>query len=197
MLFNVLDIDTTSVLEAAATKWNFLNFKPGLVGGHCIGVDPYYLANKAIEEGFNPEIILAGRKVNDGIGTFVANRISDKLKKQNKDLTSSSVLILGVTFKENCPDYRNTKVVDMAFELKKESLQVDLYDPWVEADLFNKEYGLKVVSEIPKKKYDALVLAVSHDLFEDLDMQKLKKNNDTFVYDIKSFFNKGKVTERL
>ena len=197
MLFNVLNIDTTSVLEAASTKWNFLNFKPGLVGGHCIGVDPYYLANKAIEEGFNPEIILAGRKVNDGIGSFVANRISDKLKKQNKDLASSSVLILGVTFKENCPDYRNTKVVDMALELEKESLQVDLYDPWVEAVLFNKEYDLKVVSEIPKKEYDAIVLAVSHDLFEELDIQKLKKNNETFVYDIKSFYDKEKVNERL
>ena len=197
MLFNVLNIDTTSVLRAAATKWNFLNFKPGLVGGHCIGVDPYYLANKAIEKGFNPEIILAGRKVNDEIGSFVANRISSTLKKQNKDLKSSTVLILGVTFKENCPDYRNTKVVDMTFELQKELLKVDLYDPWVEPDLFNKEYGLKVHSEIPKKEYDAIVLAVSHDVFEELDLVKFYKDENTIVYDIKSFYDKKQVTERL
>ena len=150
----------------------FLNFKPGLVGGHCIGVDPYYLANKAIEVGFNPEIILAGRKVNDNIGNFIAKRITNKLKKNNKDLNVSSVLILGVTFKENCPDYRNTKVVDVIMGLENESIQVDLYDPWVDVELFEKEYNLKVFSEKPIKKYDAIVLAVSHDVFKELDLKK-------------------------
>ena len=197
MLFNVLNIDTTSVLEAAATKWNFLNFKPGLVGGHCIGVDPYYLANKAIELGFNPEIILAGRKVNDNIGNFIAKRITYKLKKKNKDLNVLSVLILGVTFKENCPDYRNTKVVDVIKGLEKESIQVDLYDPWVDVELFEKEYNLKVFSEKPIKKYDAIVLAVSHNVFKELDLKKFYKDKNTIVYDVKSFYDKEKVTERL
>lgn len=197
MLFNILDIDTTSVLRAAATKWNFLNFKPGLVGGHCIGVDPYYLANKAIEAGFNPEIILAGRKVNDNIGNFIAKRITSKLKKNNKDLNVSSILILGVTFKENCPDYRNTKVVDVIMGLENESIQVDLYDPWVDAELFEKEYNLKVLSEKPIKKYDAIVLAVSHNVFKELDLKKFYKDENTIVYDVKSFYDKEKVTERL
>ena len=197
MLFNVLNIDTTSVLEAAATKWNFLNFKPGLVGGHCIGVDPYYLANKAIEVGFNPEIILAGRKLNDSIGDFIAKRITNKLKKNNKDLNVSTVLILGVTFKENCPDYRNTKVVDVIKRLKKESLQVDLYDPWVDVESFEKEYNLKVINEKPIKKYDAIILAVSHYVFKELDLVKFYKDENTVVYDIKSFYDKKLVTERL
>ena len=197
MLFNILDIDTTSVLRAAATKWNFLNFKPGLVGGHCIGVYPYYLANKAIEAGFNPEIILAGRKVNDNIGNFIAKRITSKLKKNNKDLNVSSILILGVTFKENCPDYRNTKVVDVIMGLENESIQVDLYDPWVDAELFEKEYNLKVLTEKPIKKYDAIVLAVSHNVFKELDLKKFYKDENTIVYDVKSFYDKEKVTERL
>jgi len=197
MLFNILDIDTTSVLKAAATKWNFLNFKPGLVGGHCIGVDPYYLAKKAIEVGFNPEIILAGRKVNDNIGNFIAKRITSKLKKNNKDLNVSSILILGVTFKENCPDYRNTKVVDIIMGLENESIQVDLFDPWVDAELFEKEYNLKVFSEKPIKKYDAIVLAVSHNVFKELDLKKFYKDENTIVYDVKSFYDKEKVTERL
>ena len=197
MLFNILDIDTTSVLKAAATKWNFLNFKPGLVGGHCIGVDPYYLAKKAIEVGFNPEIILAGRKVNDNIGNFIAKRITSKHKKNNKDLNFSSILILGVTFKENCPDYRNTKVVDIIMGLENESIQVDLFDPWVDAELFEKEYNLKVFSEKPIKKYDAIVLAVSHNVFKELDLKKFYKDENTIVYDVKSFYDKEKVTERL
>ena len=197
MLFNALDIDTTSVLEAAATKWNFLNFKPGLVGGHCIGVDPYYIANKAIEVGFNPEIILAGRKINDSIGDFIAKRIINKLRENNKDLKISQVLILGVTFKENCPDYRNTKVVDVVKGLENESLKVDLYDPWVDVELFEKEYNLNVSNEKPLKKYDAVVLAVSHNLFKDLDLVNFYKDEDTIVYDIKSFYDKEQVTERL
>lgn len=197
MLFNVLDIDTTSVLEAAATKWNFLNFKPGLVGGHCIGVDPYYLANKAIEVGFNPEIILAGRKVNDSIGDFIAKRIINKLRIYNKNPNISEILILGVTFKENCPDYRNTKVVDVIKGLENESLKVDLYDPWVDVELFEKEYAIKVFNQKPMKKYDAIVLAVSHNVFKELDLINFYKDENTIVYDIKSFYNKEQVTERL
>lgn len=197
MLFNVLGIDTTSVLKAAASKWNFLNFKPGLVGGHCIGVDPYYLANKAIKVGFNPEIILAGRKVNDNIGNFIAKRITNKLKKNNKDLNVSSVLFLGVTFKENCPDFRNTKVVDVIKGLENESIQVDLYDPWVDVELFEMEYNLKVFSEKPMNKYDAIVLAVSHNVFKEFDLKKFYKDENTIVYDIKSFYDKEQVTERL
>ena len=197
MLFSTLEIDTASVLKAAGTKWNFLNFKPGLVGGHCIGVDPYYLAKKAIEKGYNPEIILAGRKVNDRIGLFVANRISSQLKKSDKNLNSSEVLILGATFKENCPDFRNTKVVDMIYGLEKESLRVDVYDPWVEIDLFEKEYGIRIYDQTPTKQYDAIILAVSHDSFKGLDLKKFKKDKKTVIYDVKSFFDKDEVTERL
>lgn len=197
MLFNILNIDTTSVLKAASTKWNFLNFKPGLVGGHCIGVDPYYLAYKAIESGFNPEIILAGRKVNDGIGPFIVNQIFCEFEKLKKDLKGCNALILGVTFKENCPDYRNTKVVDIIFGLKQEFFQVDLYDPWVDSELFEKEYNLKVIPDLPNDKYDLILLAVSHDLFKKIDLEKLSKDKNTIVYDIKSFFDKNKISKRL
>ena len=197
MIFNKLKIDTTEVLEAASTKWNFLHFKPGLVGGHCIGVDPYYLASKAIEMGFNPEIILAGRKVNDGMGSYISKRISENLISLGKKLKDCSVLILGVTFKENCPDHRNTKVVDLANELLKYLDEVDLHDPWVDSNLFEGQYNLKVFSELPNKAYDVIILAVSHDIFKDLDLKKLIKEKNTVVYDIKGFFQSKNVTERL
>ena len=197
MIFNKIKIDTTEVLEAASTKWNFLQFKPGLVGGHCIGVDPYYLASKAIKEGFNPEIILAGRKVNDGMGVFIADRISNILTSLGKDLSNCSALVLGVSFKENCPDFRNTKVVDLIKELQKNSISVDIYDPWVMPDLFKKEYSLDVYHELPSKKYDSIVLAVSHESFKDLDLNQLSKDSKTVIYDIKSFYNKEETTERL
>ena len=197
MIFSKLDIDTTEVLKAASTKWNFLPFKPGLVGGHCIGVDPYYLASKAIQNGFNPEIILSGRKINDRMGVFISERISEKLISLEKDLLDSSVLVLGVTFKENCPDFRNTKVVDLVKGLKKNSLKVDIYDPWVSPDLFKKEYSLDVNKELPDKKYDSIILAVSHESFKNIDLRLLSKDSKTFIYDIKSFYDKEKTTERL
>ena len=197
MIFSKLDIDTTEVLKAASTKWNFLPFKPGLVGGHCIGVDPYYLASKAIQNGFNPEIILSGRKINDRMGVFISERISEKLISLGKNLSNSSVLVLGVTFKENCPDFRNTKVVDLVKGLKKNSLKVDIYDPWVSPDLFKKEYSLDVNKELPDKKYDSIILAVSHESFKNIDLRLLSKDSKTFIYDIKSFYDKEKTTERL
>ena len=197
MIFDKLEIDTTEVLKAASTKWNFLQFKPGLVGGHCIGVDPYYLASRAIEKGFNPEIILAGRKVNDGMGIFIADKILQKLTYFGKNPSDSSVLVLGVTFKENCPDFRNTKVVDMVRVLIENSVKADIYDPWVTPDLFKKEYKLDVFNKLPDKKYDSIILAVSHESFAEIDLKKLSIDSKTIIYDIKSFYNKDKTTERL
>ena len=197
MIFNRLQIDTTEVLKAASTKWNFLQFKPGLVGGHCIGVDPYYLASRAIEKGFNPEIILAGRKVNDGMGIFIAEKILQKLTHFNKNLSDSTALVLGVTFKENCPDFRNTKVVDVVKVLIENSVKVDIYDPWVTPDLFKKEYKLDVYNKLPDKKYDSIILAVSHESFAEIDLKKLSIDSKTIIYDIKSFYNRDKTTERL
>ena len=197
MIFDKLGIDTTEVLKAASTKWNFLKFKPGLVGGHCIGVDPYYLASRAIEEGFNPEIILAGRKVNDGMGIFIAKKVMQKLLYIGKILSDSSTLVLGATFKENCPDFRNTKVVDMVKVLIENSIKVDIYDPWVKPDLFKKEYKLNIHNKLPNKKYDSIILAVSHESFADIDLKDLSVDSKTIIYDIKSFYNKNKITERL
>ena len=181
MLFNKINLDTTEVLEAASTKWNFLKFKPGLVGGHCIGVDPYYLSSKAIKHGFYPEIILAGRKINDGMGYYIAKRITNEL----------------INIKEICPDIRNTKVVDLVRGLKKTSLQVDLYDPWVESKLFEKEFGLKITNELVEKSYDLIVLAVSHRVFKKLDLKKLRKTPESIIYDIKGFYGKDEITHRL
>ena len=197
IIFNKLEIDTTEVLKAASTKWNFLQFKPGLVGGHCIGVDPYYLATKATKEGLNPEIILAGRKVNDGMGFYISDKISKKLTLFKKVLSECSVLVLGVTFKENCPDFRNTKVVDLIKGLQKNSINTEIYDPWVKSDLFEEEYALEVLSKLPKKTYDGIVLAVSHESFKDLDLKQLSKDSTTVIYDIKSFYNKEETTDRL
>ena len=197
MIFNRLEIDTTEVLNAAATKWNFLHFKPGLVGGHCIGVDPYYLASKALAEGFNPEIILAGRKVNDRMGFFVAEQVITKLEVLGKDLQASSVLVLGATFKENCPDYRNTKVVDLIEGLQAKGLEVAVHDPWVDAKLFKQEYNIDIKEDLSKVKFDAIVLAVSHEKFRSLDLDSLSKDKNTVIYDIKSFYKKKNISARL
>ena len=194
MLFNKLDIDTTEVLKAASTKWNFLDFKPGLVGGHCIGVDPYYLATKALQHGIKPEIILAGRKVNDEMGNFIASQIILKLNQLNKEITNCSILILGVTFKENCPDFRNTKVIDLIKQFKKSANEVDLYDPWVDSKSFKSHYKYKVLSKLPQKKYDVIILAVSHEAFRNLDIKQLVKDDRALLYDIKSFFKKSKIS---
>ena len=155
IIFNRMNIDTNDVLDAASTKWNFLNFRPGLVGGHCIGVDPYYLAYKSQKEGYSPEIILAGRKVNDYVGEFIANQVIDEMKKRNL-LLKPDVLVMGITFKENCPDFRNTKVIDILSVLKKNNLSIDIFDPLVDKELFKKQHNLIVHNTLPNKKYNAI-----------------------------------------
>ncbi len=197
ILFNIMGIDTTEVLEAANTKWNFLNFKPGLVGGHCIGVDPYYLSYKAQSIGYNPEIILAGRRINDYMSKFIANEIIKLCASSKLDTNNISILILGATFKENCPDYRNTKVVDLYKELDDlTNGTIEIYDPHIESEKFNKEYNIQILKNFPKKTYDLLILAVSHNEFKDLDLNKMT-NKNSVIYDIKSFYNKNLVSKRL
>lgn len=195
-IFNRMGIDTHEVLEAAGTKWNFLPFKPGLVGGHCIGVDPYYLAQCAQRYGYNPEIILAGRRMNDGIGEYVANQVIKLMLKKGIQVVNSEILVLGFTFKENCPDVRNTKVVDIVKALKEYNINITIYDPWAKAQDVLHEYGLKVINEIPEKKYDTAILAVAHNEFAELDIMSLL-NKLHVIYDVKGFLNKELVDERL
>ena len=183
-IFNLLEINTHDVLEAAGTKWNFLPFKPGLVGGHCIGVDPYYLAQKAQEYGYHPEIILAGRRINDGMGDYVASEIVKCMIKKNIAVNGSKVLILGVTFKENCPDVRNTKVVDLINSLKDYGTNITIYDPWADEEEVMCEYGLKSLKSLPNEKYSAIVLTVSHNQFNQIDLLSLK-NKNAIIYDVK------------
>ena len=198
-IFNKLGIDTNDVLEAAGTKWNFLKFKPGLVGGHCIGVDPYYLAQKAQEVGYHPEIILAGRRVNDGMGAYVAHEVIKLMVKKSIPVKSSNVLVLGFTFKENCPDVRNTKVVDIISELNDYQLNVDIFDPWASTEEVMHEYQVKTFSDyalISKNKYDAIILAVSHKEFLSLNFKDLLKENSV-LYDIKSIIPITQIDARL
>lgn len=183
-IFNVLGIDTHDVLEAAGTKWNFLPFKPGLVGGHCIGVDPYYLAQKAQEMGYHPEIILAGRRLNDSMGEYVASQVVKLMIKKGVVVNGAQLLMLGITFKENCPDVRNTKIVDVISALKEYGIEVSVYDPWANPKEVEHEYGLQTSRTLPKQKYDALVLGVSHNEFLDLDFDPLRKENSV-LYDVK------------
>lgn len=183
-IFNILDIDTQAVLEAAGTKWNFLNFKPGLVGGHCIGVDPYYLSQKAQEAGYHPEIILAGRRLNDSMGEYVASRIVKLMIKKRIPVNHSNLLMLGITFKENCPDVRNTKIVDVIRSLADYGINVSIYDPLANPEEVKHEYGLKTITEIPNEKYDAIVLGVAHKEFLDLDLEQFKKT-ESVIYDVK------------
>ena len=183
-IFNILDIDTQAVLEAAGTKWNFLKFKPGLVGGHCIGVDPYYLAQKAQEAGYHPEIILAGRRLNDSMGEYVASRIVKLMIKKQIPVNHSKLLMLGITFKENCPDVRNTKIVDVIQALKDYGIEVSIYDNWANPNEVLHEYNLVTTNEIPNEKYDAIVLGVAHDNFLTMNLSPLKKEN-CVVYDVK------------
>ena len=196
-IFSIMDVDTTEVLNAASTKWNFLNFRPGLVGGHCIGVDPYYLADKSQKMGYTPKIILAGREVNDSMGLHVVNEVSGLLSKVYKSLDNKNILILGSTFKENCPDFRNTKVIDIISNLKLRNLNVDVFDPWVDKIDFKNEYNQEVFSEIPQKKYNAIILAVAHDTFKKIDLNDLMLDSNTVIYDIKSFYSKNLITKRL
>jgi UDP-N-acetyl-D-galactosamine dehydrogenase len=186
-IFDRMGIDTNAVLEAAATKWNFLPFKPGLVGGHCIGVDPYYLAQKAQEYGYHPEIILAGRRVNDSMGEYVAREVVKKMIKRGLCVKGANILILGITFKENCPDIRNTKVVDVVRELKEYDVNITIYDPWANPEEVKKEYGLEVLNEMPKDKFDAIALTVSHIEYEKLNIRYYLENHGIF-YDVKYFF---------
>lgn len=195
-IFNRMGIDTHDVLEAAGTKWNFLKFKPGLVGGHCIGVDPYYLAQKAQEVGYNPEIILAGRRMNDGMGGYIANEVVKMMIKRNLTIKNSNILMLGVTFKENCPDVRNTRVVDILAELKSYDINVTVYDPWASPTEVKHEYGIDTTSEKPSGKYDAVVLAVAHDEFVNADWKSYLKP-DGIIYDVKGCLDKTLVDHRL
>lgn len=183
-IFNLMGIDTQAVLEAAETKWNFLPFRPGLVGGHCIGVDPYYLAQCAQRYGYNPEIILAGRRMNDGMGEFVANQVVKLMLKKGIQVLDSNILILGFTFKENCPDCRNTKIVDIVNVLKEYNLNLTIYDPWASPVIAMREYGIKIINELPSEKFDAVVLGVAHDVFKELDVKSFGKENSV-LYDVK------------
>ncbi len=183
-IFNCMGIDTHAVLEAAGTKWNFLPFKPGLVGGHCIGVDPYYLAQKAQEVGYHPEIILAGRRLNDSMGDYVASQVVKLMIKKGVIVNGSSLLMLGITFKENCPDVRNTKIVDVIKALKDYGIAVTIFDPWASSSEVEHEYGLTTVNAMPNDKFDAIVLGVSHKEFVSMDFDAIKKEN-SIVYDVK------------
>lgn len=184
-IFNLMDINTHDVLEAAGTKWNFLPFKPGLVGGHCIGVDPYYLAQKAQEYGYHPEIILAGRRLNDGMGEYVASQLVKTMIQKDIKIKDAEILVLGVTFKENCPDVRNTKVVDVIAALKEYDVKVTIFDPWANSEEVAHEYGLVSQKELPTKKYDAIMLTVAHNEFKEIDFSVLKKEQ-AVVYDVKN-----------
>jgi len=202
LIFDKLGIDTKDVLEAAGTKWNFLKFTPGLVGGHCIGVDPYYLTYKAKEIGYHPEIILAGRRLNDNMGIFVANKVIKLMIQKGHTIKGSKVLVLGITFKENCPDIRNSRVIDVIRELEEFGVNVDVYDPWAERDEVKKEYNLDLLSTINHQQltdYDGVVLAVAHKEFKALEseIKRIKENSNLVVYDIKSFFDKSVVDGRL
>src|SRR5690554_594853 len=187
-IFNLMEIDTLAVLEAAGTKWNFLPFRPGLVGGHCIGVDPYYLAQKAQECGYHPEIILAGRRLNDSMGEYVASQVVKCMIKKGVSINGAEVLMLGITFKENCPDVRNTKIVDVIAALEDYGVKVKVYDPWANSEEVLHEYNIICDNELPENKFDGIVLGVAHKEFLDLDLSGLKKDV-TIIYDVKGVLN--------
>ncbi|WP_291721408.1 nucleotide sugar dehydrogenase [Bernardetia sp.] len=195
LIFEKMNIDTLEVLEAAGTKWNFLPFKPGLVGGHCIGVDPYYLTYKAESLGYHPDVILAGRRINDTMGAFVASKVVKLMIQRSSSVKDAKILVLGITFKENCPDIRNSKVIDVIREFQDFGADVEVYDPWADKAEVKHEYNLDLI-EKPTDAYDAIVLAVSHNQFDSLDFEKIKHQN-TVIYDIKGKFDKSKVTARL
>ncbi|MFK5957375.1 MAG: nucleotide sugar dehydrogenase [Lutibacter sp.] len=194
-IFNLLDIDTSAVLEAAGTKWNFLPFKPGLVGGHCIGVDPYYLAQKAQEVGYHPEIILAGRKMNDSMGNYVASEVIKLFVQHDIKIKKAKILILGITFKENCPDVRNTRVVDVIQNLKEYGTEVTIFDPWANPSEVQHEYNIETVKKMPQNKFDGIVLAVAHHQFLEIDFNN-HLNNNGIIYDVKGVL-KSKVDGKL
>lgn len=195
-IFTKMEIDTQDVLEAASTKWNFLPFKPGLVGGHCIGVDPYYLAQCAQRHGYNPEIILAGRRMNDGMGEYVANEVIKLMLKKGIQVLNSNILILGFTFKENCPDVRNTKVIDIYKALKEYNLNITVYDPWANPEIAKCEYGIEITNQSLIDKFDTAIMAVAHSEFQLLDVISLLKEQHV-VFDVKGFMNQNLVDGRL
>jgi UDP-N-acetyl-D-glucosamine/UDP-N-acetyl-D-galactosamine dehydrogenase len=197
MIFNRMGIDTLEVLAAAGTKWNFLPFRPGLVGGHCIGVDPYYLAQKAQEYGYHPEIILAGRRLNDNMGRYVATEVVKLMISRELKVKGSRILMLGVTFKENCPDIRNTRAVDIVYELNQYGTTVDIYDPWADPEQVRREYGLECLTELDGCTYQAVVLAVAHEKFETLDLRNMLSCEHSVIYDVKGVLDPVDVDGRL
>ncbi len=196
LIFDRIGIDTSDVIEAAATKWNFLKYKPGLVGGHCIGVDPYYLAHKAESLGYHPQVILSGRRVNDMMGVFIANKVVKLLITKGHRINECKALILGITFKENCPDIRNSKVIDIYKELIQFGIQTDIYDPFADKVEVKNEYGIELMDSIPCQ-YDAIILAVSHDSFLSLDLTSVSSKKNTVIFDTKSFLDRSLVDARL
>lgn len=200
VIFNKLGIDTHEVLAAAGTKWNFLPFTPGLVGGHCISVDPYYLTHRAQQIGYHPEVILAGRKINDNMGPFVANQVVKLMMKNADPVVGSKILVMGLTFKENCPDLRNTRVVDIVETLKEYNANIDIWDPWVDADEAMEEYGLEVLNHRPDNgSYNAIILAVGHNEFKEMGGANIKKlgKDGCIIYDVKNMLDKNETTARL
>jgi UDP-N-acetyl-D-glucosamine/UDP-N-acetyl-D-galactosamine dehydrogenase len=199
LIFNRLNIDTEAVLDAAGTKWNFLPFRPGLVGGHCIGVDPYYLTHKAIEAGYNPEMILAGRRINDNMVTYVTDQVTKLMTKKRIHIVDSKILIMGLTFKENCPDLRNTRIVDLVQEFESFNSVVDIYDPWVDKNEAVREYNIKPIERPLSGKYDAIIIAVAHDEFKALSTEQIKAygKQNHILYDIKYLLNIEEVDGRL
>ena len=197
-IFRLMDIDTVEVLEAAGTKWNFLPFRPGLVGGHCIGIDPYYLAHKAKEYDYNPEIILAGRRLNDSMGQFVAQETVKMMLKKGLGVKDANVLVLGITFKENCPDIRNSRAIDVVRELQDYQMNVDVFDPWASPEEVKDEYGLDLISDIDtsNNKYDAVLAVVAHNEFKNLDLSKYT-NKNALIYDVKAIYPKEQSDLRL
>lgn len=195
-IFTRLGIDTQDVLDAASTKWNFIPFQPGLVGGHCIGVDPYYLAQCAQRHGYNPEIILAGRRMNDGMGEYVATQTIKHMLKKGIQVIGSQILILGFTFKENCPDVRNTKVIDIYRALEEYDIDITVYDPWANPTIAKREYGLDIIKELPNKKYDAAIVAVAHKEFEGIDLHGVLKEMHV-IFDVKCTMDRSLVDGRL
>lgn len=195
-IFTKMGIDTLDVLEAAGTKWNFLPFRPGLVGGHCIGVDPYYLAQCAQRYGYNPEIILAGRRMNDGMGEYVATETIKHMLKKGIQVLNSNIVIFGFTFKENCPDVRNTKIIDIYRALKEYNVNITVYDPWASPSIANHEYGIEITNELPTEKFDALIMGVAHNEFKELDVTTFVKEQHV-IYDVKGMLPKEIVDARL
>ena len=196
-IFNAMGIDTNDVIEAAASKWNFIKLKPGLVGGHCISVDPYYLIQKAQVYGVLPRVMSSARRLNDGMGEYVANQVIKLMNKKGVLVKDAKILLLGFTFKENCPDIRNTKVIDIYHTLREYTANIDVCDPWADEGRVKEEFGVDIVANIPEKSYDAVVLAVAHEVFKSVDVSSLKRTVDSVVYDVKGFLDRELVDGRL